>query len=189
MKRLLHFGIFLLGITLFGFGIAIISSLAASPAPPVPAAAVVTTTESPTTVLETTTSTTASKKRPTAHRTTTAFGYGGRTSSRSHHSARESDEHLKATDRRGSACPVREAERAADAHTSASAPDQEDSSSPRARSSPQAEGRNRSGTGEVRGRKSSYAHWIRNAYRRWLREARLQNSRAKLGRYTPKVSR
>jgi hypothetical protein len=44
----------------------------------------------------------------------------------------------------------------------------------------------RHGSGEaVRGRKSSYARWIGNAYRRWLREARRHNPRAKLGRFTP----
>jgi hypothetical protein len=41
----------------------------------------------------------------------------------------------------------------------------------------------------VRGRKSSYTHWFRNAYKRWLRDARRTNPRAKLGRYTPSRNR
>lgn len=41
------------------------------------------------------------------------------------------------------------------------------------------------GQDKARGRKSSYAHWLGNAYRRWLRDARRSNPRARLGRYTP----
>jgi hypothetical protein len=41
------------------------------------------------------------------------------------------------------------------------------------------------GGDKVRGRKGSYAHWLGNAYRRWLRAVRRSNPRARLGRYTP----
>jgi hypothetical protein len=37
----------------------------------------------------------------------------------------------------------------------------------------------------VKGRKRAYAEWMREQYSRWLRGARKQNSKIKLGRYTP----
>ena len=36
-----------------------------------------------------------------------------------------------------------------------------------------------------KGRKHLYADWMREQYSRWLRGARRQNSKAKLGRFTP----
>jgi hypothetical protein len=36
-----------------------------------------------------------------------------------------------------------------------------------------------------KGRKKAYADWMREQYSRWLRGARRQNSKAKLGRFTP----
>jgi hypothetical protein len=36
-----------------------------------------------------------------------------------------------------------------------------------------------------KGRKRLYADWMREQYSRWLQGARRQNSKAKLGRYTP----
>jgi hypothetical protein len=42
-----------------------------------------------------------------------------------------------------------------------------------------------SGERAMKGRKRGYADWMRESYGRWLRGARRQNSKAKLGRYTP----
>jgi len=42
-----------------------------------------------------------------------------------------------------------------------------------------------SGERASKGYKRLYADWLRESYGRWLRTARRQNRRAKLGRYTP----
>jgi hypothetical protein len=42
-----------------------------------------------------------------------------------------------------------------------------------------------SGERAIKGRKRGYADWMRKQYSQWLRGARRQNSKAKLGRYTP----
>jgi hypothetical protein len=36
-----------------------------------------------------------------------------------------------------------------------------------------------------KGRKKAYADWMRGQYSRWLQGARRQNSKAKVGRFTP----